>query len=77
MAVDTRDKRASAIGIDLNFVHVYPNPDGSLGNEPDRTHIGLKYRLSDNGGGGPTPGHTYQHQSVSMSRIGYKRSWRI
>lgn len=28
-----------------------------------------------NGGSGPTPGHSYQHQDSSMGIRGYKRSW--
>ena len=43
MPIDSRNKRASAIGIDFNWLHVYSNPDGSLDNANDRQQIGLKY----------------------------------
>lgn len=42
MAVDTRNKRASIIKYDT-VGGVYPNPDGSLSNVNDRTHLGMKY----------------------------------
>lgn len=41
MGVDTRDKRASAIGIGLPF-RVLPNP-GTI-DQPDRQHVGYLYR---------------------------------
>lgn len=43
MAINTRDRRSSCIGIDLLFVHVWPNPDGAIADQ-DRQHIGLVYR---------------------------------
>lgn len=43
MAVDTRDKRASVIGLDAPHTHVFPNPDGSLANANDRGHMAMKY----------------------------------
>ena len=42
MAIDTRNKRASCIGIDLAWNRVFPNPDGTI-NVNDRQQIGLKY----------------------------------
>lgn len=42
MAIDTRDKRASAINFDMHG-RVFPNPDGSLANANDRIHVGTKY----------------------------------
>ena len=42
MALDTRDKRASALGIDLKWLHVYPNPDGAI-SQLDRQQIAGKY----------------------------------
>lgn len=42
MPVDSRNKRASAVGIDLAWTHVYPNPDGSL-NVGDRQQTAYKY----------------------------------
>ena len=43
MAIDTRDKRGSTIGIDFPWQHIYPNPDGSLANVNDRQQVGYKY----------------------------------
>lgn len=43
MAIDSRDKRASAICVGLPW-RVYPNPDGSLAAQADRQHMGLAYR---------------------------------
>ena len=42
MALNTRDNRASAIGIDLNWLRVYHNPDGSF-NQADRQQAAFKY----------------------------------
>lgn len=42
MAVDTRDKRSSCIGIDGAYRFVLPNPDGTVG-QPDRQHTAFKY----------------------------------
>lgn len=39
---NTRNKRASSIGIDLAWVHVYPNPDGTI-DVNDRQHTAYKY----------------------------------
>lgn len=39
---DTRDKRASSIGIDLGWMRVYPNPDGTI-DANDRQQSGYKY----------------------------------
>ncbi|HXH12339.1 MAG TPA: hypothetical protein VNP04_21545 [Alphaproteobacteria bacterium] len=43
MAIDTRDKRASILGLDLEARRVYPNPDGAIAGD-DRQHIAGKYR---------------------------------
>lgn len=43
MAVDSRDKRASAILMGLPFGRVLWNPDASMGTA-DRLHAGLLYR---------------------------------
>lgn len=42
MAIDTRNKRASIIKI-FTVGRVYPNPDGSLSNSTDRSHVGTRY----------------------------------
>lgn len=75
MALNTVDGRASAIGVNEIYTRVYPVPDGSLNTEGDRMHVGLSYRLVDEGVVGPTPGHSYQHQGHDVGITGYKRSW--
>lgn len=40
--LDTRNKRGSALGIDFNWLHVYPNPDGAI-TQLDRQQIAYKY----------------------------------
>ena len=42
MAINTRNKRASILKI-LTVGRVYPNPDGSLANSTDRSHVGTRY----------------------------------
>ena len=42
MAIDSLNKRASCIGIDLNWVHVFPKP-GTTVNAQYRAQIGMKY----------------------------------
>lgn len=42
MAIDTRNKRASVLNVFLPR-RVYPNPDGSLANANDRTHMIMRY----------------------------------
>lgn len=42
MPIVSRNKRASCIGIDFNWFHVFPNPDGSI-SVNDRQQIGMKY----------------------------------
>ena len=39
---DSRAKRASSIGIDLAWLHVYPNPDGTI-DVFDRQQTAYKY----------------------------------
>lgn len=43
MALDTADKRDSAIHVSLPWRMRFPVPDGSLA-APDRLHVGLLYR---------------------------------
>lgn len=43
MAVDTRNKRASAIAIGLPFGRSFPLADGSLADAGDRQHIAYCY----------------------------------
>ena len=43
MAIDTRDKRASAIEPGLFSFRIFPNPDGSLGTAANRTHMASLY----------------------------------
>ena len=40
--LDTRNKRGSAIGIDFDWVHIYPNPDGTI-DVFDRQQSAYKY----------------------------------
>lgn len=42
MAVDTRNKRASILGIGLAAALVLPSPDGSV-DAPDRPHVSFTY----------------------------------
>lgn len=42
MAIDTRNKRASCIRAFMPG-RVFPNPDGSLANAGDRTHMIMRY----------------------------------
>jgi hypothetical protein len=43
VAVDTRNKRASAIQPGLLSFRIWPNPDGSLATIADRVHMGWLY----------------------------------
>lgn len=43
MAIDTRDKRASAIGVALPWRSLLPAPDGVL-DQGDRQQVALHYR---------------------------------
>lgn len=52
MAIDTRNKRASVLRV-FSVGRVYPNPDGSLANSTDRTHVGTRYAGIP---GNPLPG---------------------
>lgn len=58
MAIDTPNKRASCIGIDFNWVHVFPKP-GTTKDANYRQQIGMKYAgtLSANTGGGTVGGY--------------------
>lgn len=48
MAIDSRDKRASAIGLALAWARTAPVPDGTL-SAADRQHIAGAYRGIDIG----------------------------
>ena len=41
--LDTRDKRASAIGIDMAWNHVYPNESGGITTAALRQQVAYKY----------------------------------
>ena len=43
MAIDTRDKRSSAVNAGSPWRGLLPGPDGTL-NQADRQHAGLFYR---------------------------------
>ena len=49
MALDTRNKRASALGIDSPFLRVFPNPSGTI-DEAARQQISAKYSGISSGG---------------------------
>lgn len=44
MAIDSRDKRASCLLLALPFGRVFPNPNGTLAEAADRTHMSALYR---------------------------------
>lgn len=44
MALDTRDRRASALFWNRGIGRVYPNPDGAIASQADRQQIALVYR---------------------------------
>lgn len=70
--MDSRNNRASALGINADYMRVFPNPDASI-NEADRRNTALCYAFEVTGG--PTPGHSFQHQGHDVGMTGYKRSW--
>ena len=43
MAVDTRDKRASALNYQSPVVWLFPNPDGAIDTQADRQFVGKVY----------------------------------
>jgi len=55
MAIDTRNRRASVIGLDLLALRVLPSPDGTI-DAGDRAQLAGKYRGTFEaaaGGAGP------------------------
>lgn len=44
MAVDSRDKRGSVLGLALGLALVLPNPDGLTLDQGDRQQVALSYR---------------------------------
>jgi hypothetical protein len=60
MAIDTRDKRSSAVMVAMPWRGQLPAPDGAALNEGDRQQVGLMYRgISSGGGAGPAAGGEY------------------
>lgn len=53
MAIDTRNRRASCIGLDGPFRSVYPNPDGAISSGADRQQVAYKYPGIAAGGAPP------------------------
>jgi hypothetical protein len=43
MAVDSRDKRSSCVGVMSPVPQLAPNPDNDISSEADRTHIAWSY----------------------------------
>lgn len=44
MAIDTADKRSSAIHVSLPWRGMYPAPDAAAEDQADRQHVALMYR---------------------------------
>lgn len=44
MAIDTRDKRASILGLGLGLALTLPSPDGLALDQGDRQHVAFSYR---------------------------------
>ena len=54
MALDSKDKRGSAIGFDKAYMRILPNPDGTI-SQADRQMVGYKYSgIAFTAGGGAT-----------------------
>ena len=62
--LDSRNKRASAIGLDIPWTGVYPDPDGSLSNANDRQHMAYKY--SGTLGASTVTGYTYYRTMMGV-----------
>lgn len=41
--VDSRDKRASALGVGLEWFRVRPNPSGNISSVADKQHMAVSY----------------------------------
>ena len=52
MAIDTADKRSSAVNVASPWRGLLPLPDGAALDQGDRQHVGLHYRGIEAGGGG-------------------------
>lgn len=46
MAVDTRDKRASALNYQQPSFWLFPNPDGAIDTQADRQFVGHVYAVA-------------------------------
>jgi len=69
MAIDTRDKRASCIGLDGPYRFVLPNPDAPAEDQGDRQQMAFKYRgILATGGGGPTTSPFYFRTYITSRR---------
>jgi hypothetical protein len=58
MSINTLNKRASCIGIDLMWLRVYAKPDGSIV-AADRNQIGMKYAGIVTAGANTNTGFTF------------------
>lgn len=67
MAIDTRDKRSSAIHIGQPWRGQYPLPDSSI-NQADRQHVALLYRGIAAGGAAAVSGMIFRSR-VFHSRV--------
>jgi hypothetical protein len=77
MALDTAEKRASALGRSLPFLRVLPFPDGSI-DASDRLQLVWLYRIGDEGGVPepivPDPEHTFYVRARPHTFIVRQRS---
>lgn len=65
MPVDTRDKRASCIGIDGPYRRLLPNPDAAAETVGDRQQLAYKYSgISSGAAASVRPWFYYYGQSV-------------
>ena len=63
--LDTRDKRGSALGIDLPWLRVWNVPDGAIG-AADRNVIGFKYSGIATGGAATATGNSFYRNLLGV-----------
>lgn len=69
MAIDTRDKRSSAINIGSPWRGMLPLPDGAI-NQGDRQHVAFLYRgIAASGGSTPAAEGSHIGQMATMNRF--------
>lgn len=65
MAIDTRNRRASAIGWGLASLRTWPAPDGRLDLVSDRQHMAYLYAIASDGSADTSSWFTIRHYSES------------